>query len=144
MRHGVNKNNVAWWFAAIVCLVVAGLIATAWSGLVTIDASWEAIAGGWDQGRLRALGIYLVAINVLTAGVFAWDKRIAVRGDDHARRVPEARLLALSLAGGAVGALAAMSLVHHKTQKWYFAWGLPCLVVLHAAVVLYAHLAGLL
>ncbi|MDO4806536.1 MAG: DUF1294 domain-containing protein [Coriobacteriales bacterium] len=109
-----------------------------------IDTSVEGILLGWDLRRLQVLGIYLAAINLVTFAAFAWDKRVAVRGNDAGRRTPEARLLGLSLAGGAVGGLLAMHIFRHKTRKWYFAWGLPCLIVLGIAVILYAHMCGLI
>ena len=44
--HRINKDNVAWWFLAIVCLFVWGFIVIARYGLVTLDTSisgkfWE-------------------------------------------------------------------------------------------------------
>ena len=87
--------------------------------------------------------LYLVAINVATFVAFAWDKHVAASGNDYSRRVPEARLLGLSIIGGSVGGLFAMHTVHHKTKKWYFVWGLPCFIVLHVVVLLYAHMVGI-
>ena len=40
----------------------------------------------------------------------------------------EAALLALALAGGATGALAAMDLCRHKNRTPRFAWGVPALL----------------
>lgn len=139
----MNKNNVAWWFLAIVCLIVCGLVAAVRFGLVTLDTSIAGLTMGWNLAGLKVLGIYLAAINLVTFIVFAWDKHVAASGSDHNRRIPEARLLGLSLIGGAVGGLLAMNIVRHKTQKWYFVWGLPLFVVLDLAVILYAHMCGL-
>lgn len=146
LSHGrrMNKDNVAWWFLAIVCLVVWALIAVARFGLVTLDTSPAAIFSGWKVNRLKALGIYLAVLNVLTFVAFAWDKHVAASGNDHGRRAPEARLLGLSLIGGSVGGLLAMNIVRHKTRKWYFVLGLPCFTVLGIVVVLYAHMMGLI
>ena len=142
--HRMNKNNVAWWFLAIVCLIVCGLVAAVPLGHVSLDTSIAGLATGWNLARLKVLGIYLAAINLVTFVTFAWDKHVAASGNDYKRRAPEARLLGLSLAGGAVGGLLAMNIVRHKTQKWYFVWGLPLFVVLDLAVVLYAHMSGLI
>lgn len=139
----MNKNNVAWWFLAIVCLIVCGLVAAVHFGLVTLDMSIAGLTMGWNLARLKVMGIYLAAINLVTFVVFAWDKHAAASGSDHSRRTPEARLLGLSLIGGAVGGLLAMNIVRHKTQKWYFVWGLPVFVAVDVAVVLYAHMCGL-
>lgn len=66
---------------------------------------------------LPPLGAWLVAINVLTFGVYGYDKRIA--GSDIVR-VPEAVLLGLALIGGSPGALLGMQLFNHKTRKGSF------------------------
>lgn len=62
---------------------------------------------------------------------------------DRGSRFPEATLLGLSLAGGALGGIAGMRVAHHKTSKWYFAAGLPVFIILHVALFLLAHGAGL-
>ena len=88
--------------------------------------------------------LYLIAINVVTFSLFAWDKHVAASGNRYRRRVPEARLLGLSLAGGSAGGLIAMYAFRHKTKKWYFVWGLPAFAALDSAVVLYLRSVGLL
>ncbi len=140
----MNKGNVAWWFLAIVCLVAWSLVVSARFGLVTLDVSVDGILTGWNLGRLKVLGAYLIVVNVITLVVFVLDKRAATRGGEHVGRTPEARLLGLCLAGGSVGGLLAMNIARHKTKKWYFVWGLPCFLVLGIVLVLYAHMAGLI
>lgn len=142
--HRMNKDNIAWWFLAIVCLIVWGLVAAVRFGLVTLDVSIAGLTTGWNLARLKVLGIYLAAINLVTFVVFAWDKHVAASGNDYKRRSPEARLLGLSLIGGAIGGLLAMNIVRHKTQKWYFVWGLPVFIALDLAAILYAHMSGLI
>ena len=142
--HRMNKGNIAWWFVAIVCLIVWGLVAAVHFGLVTLDAGANRMLAGWDTSRLKALGIYLTAVNIVAFIVFAWDKHVASSGNDPRRRAPEARLLGISLIGGAVGGMAAMYALGHKTRKWYFVWGLPLFLVLDAVLVLYAHMSGIL
>lgn len=78
--------------------------------------------------------IYLAVINVVTFVVFAIDKRRAMK---DAWRTPEKTLLGLSLAGGSIGALASMRLFRHKTKKPLFSIGIPVMLVLQAALVLY-------
>ena len=68
--------------------------------------------------RIAALAAYVGAINVVAFHVFAWDKIEAAAGRN--RRTPERTLLALTAAGGTLGALAARWLFRHKTRKQPF------------------------
>lgn len=68
--------------------------------------------------RIAAVAAYLGAINVVAFHVFAWDKVEAASGRN--RRTPERTLLALTAAGGTLGALAARWLFRHKTRKQPF------------------------
>ncbi len=63
---------------------------------------------------MTPLLIYLYWINILTFVLYAADKRRAIR---HERRVPNAILLMMSCIGGALGALCAMLMFRHKTNK---------------------------
>ncbi|MBP5360619.1 MAG: DUF1294 domain-containing protein [Bacteroidaceae bacterium] len=45
-------------------------------------------------------------------------------------RIPESVLLILSVLGGSMGALMAMSLFRHKTQKKLFSIGIPVVFIL--------------
>lgn len=142
--HRMNKDNIGWWFFAICCLVVWGIVATVSLGVVKLDTSFDRLLHGWHPERLKILGIYLAAVNVITYAAFAWDKHVAANGNAYERRIPEAHLLGLSIAGGGVGGLCAMHIVRHKTRKWYFAWGLPVFICLDVLVILYAHMCGIL
>ena len=59
----------------------------------------------------------LLLLNLVTFGVFGWDKFQAIR---NGWRVPEKTLLSLALAGGSIGAYLAMRLFRHKTSKLSF------------------------
>jgi uncharacterized membrane protein YsdA (DUF1294 family) len=135
-RMHMNKDNIAWWFSSIVCMAVWLAVIGCWSGAIQFD-----LGSVWSRSWPAWLGVYLLAMNLVTAVVFAVDKRRAVRGG---RRTPEAVLLGLSLAGGALGGIVAMRLAHHKTRKWYFAYGLPVFVLLQAAAIVLARGAGAL
>ena len=80
---------------------------------------------------MRALIIYLIAINILTFLIFGIDKRKARKGK---WRIPEATLIGLAIAGGSIGALLGMSLFRHKTQKRKFNLGIPAILLLQAAL----------
>ena len=142
--HRMNKDNIAWWFLAIVCLVVWGLVVAVRFGYLSLDASAGVLFEGWDLSKLKVLGVYLSVVNIITFVAFARDKRVASSGNDYGRRAPEAHLLGLSLIGGSVGGLFAMYALHHKTRKWYFTIGLPSFIVLNISTIVYAHMGGLI
>jgi len=66
---------------------------------------------------LRGLLLWLLAINVVTAVVYAWDKIQARRGN---RRIPERTLFLLNLAGGFIGAWIVFFGMRHKTRHRSF------------------------
>jgi len=69
---------------------------------------------------------YIIAINLLTFGLFSWDKWLA----QHRRwRIRERSLLLLSLLGGAVGGIISMHFLRHKTRHLIFRWGLPLMAI---------------
>ncbi len=61
--------------------------------------------------------IYLAVVNLLTFGVYGWDKRRAAKGQ---RRISERELLLWAVAGGSIGAFFAMRRFRHKTRKKSF------------------------
>ncbi len=75
----------------------------------------------------QPLIVYYIMINILTFFVWGWDK---FRARLQQWRVPEKWLIALIIAGGALGGLAGMMIFHHKTRKSYF-WVLVviCLIL---------------
>ena len=80
---------------------------------------------------------YLLTLNIVTFGLFWWDKQCAI----HRRwRVPESTLLTLCLVGGAFGAKTGQGAFRHKTRKEPFRTSLNAIMVLHigflAALVL--------
>jgi uncharacterized membrane protein YsdA (DUF1294 family) len=57
---------------------------------------------------------YLLAVNALTAILFAWDKRQARKAGP---RISERPLLTLALIGGTPAAFWAQQILRHKTRK---------------------------
>ena len=62
------------------------------------------------------------------------DKALAKRG---AWRVPEKTLFLLALLGGALGGIIGMYFFRHKTRHWYFVYGIPAILLLQIALVMF-------
>ena len=77
---------------------------------------------------------FLFAINVTAFFCYAADKH---RACYDMRRIPEALLLTLAIAGGAYGAGCGMLLFRHKTLHRAFLIVVPLFFVLWSALVLY-------
>jgi uncharacterized membrane protein YsdA (DUF1294 family) len=73
--------------------------------------------------------ILLVLLNLWTMLAFWRDKQKAIAGE---RRIAEADLLMLALAGGSPGALLARRLFRHKTRKQPFSTHLFVIVAIQA------------
>jgi uncharacterized membrane protein YsdA (DUF1294 family) len=76
---------------------------------------------------------YAVIINLITFILYGHDKSLARKG---ARRIPEATLHKLALAGGSMGALIGQKVFHHKTQKLKFQIVFWLTVVLQGTLLL--------
>ena len=88
-----------------------------------------------DMHRFSTL--YLFIISAVTFAVYGWDKFCARKG---LWRVPERILLLLALLGGSLGAMAAMALFRHKTLHLKFRYGVPLILILQMAGLVYLHL----
>ena len=62
------------------------------------------------------------------------DKNRARR---KAWRIPESTLFLLAIIGGSIGSIAGMYTFHHKTLHPPFVWGMPAILILQIAAVLY-------
>ena len=80
---------------------------------------------------------YFAVINLVAFLTYGWDKLCAKR---HTWRVPEMTLLAFAAVGGSIGALVAMRIFRHKTFHLKFKYGVPFLLILQIAGLVYLHL----
>lgn len=84
------------------------------------------------QDKFLIAGAYLVAVNVMTFALFAYDKYCAT----HDKwRVRESTLLMWSAVGGALGAGVAMEVCHHKTLHAKFKFGVPLLLFVQLVLI---------
>ncbi|MBP9478573.1 MAG: DUF1294 domain-containing protein [Sebaldella sp.] len=77
---------------------------------------------------------YLLTINIFTMYTFFLDKS---KAKNHKWRIKERTLFLLSIMGGSLGALLGMKLFKHKTKHWYFKYGIPAILVIQIALMIY-------
>ena len=82
----------------------------------------------------EALLYYLIVINVVTFLVYGIDKWKAKKGS---WRISEATLLILAVIGGSIGAMLGMKVWHHKTQHKKFKYGVPAIIIVQLALIVY-------
>ena len=80
------------------------------------------------------LGVYLIVMNLVGVVIMGIDKAKAKKG---AWRIPEKTLFLVSLLGGSLGTLAGMYLFRHKTKHTSFVIGMPVILAVHIALVLW-------
>ena len=78
--------------------------------------------------------IYLVSINVVTFFMYGIDKWKAKKSR---WRIREAALLGLAVLGGSIGAWLGMKVWHHKTQHKKFKYGVPAIITVQLALIVY-------
>lgn len=78
--------------------------------------------------------IYLLTINLLAISIMVIDKQ---KAKAHAWRIPEKTLFLVSLLGGSLGTWCGMYLFRHKTKHWYFVIGMPLILFLQIAAIIY-------
>lgn len=83
---------------------------------------------------LKNIIIYLIVINIIGFLAMFIDKRKAKRGS---WRIQEKTLFGICILGGGIGTIAGMYAFRHKTQKLTFTLGMPAIVILEIAIVIY-------
>ncbi|WP_026651673.1 DUF1294 domain-containing protein [Butyrivibrio proteoclasticus] len=88
------------------------------------------------MNSLYLIAIYLITVNIIGFALMGIDKRRARR---NAFRVPEATLFAIAIVGGSIGSILGMYIFKHKTKHWYFKFGMPIILVLQIALVVFLY-----
>lgn len=76
--------------------------------------------------------IYFVIINIVGFALMGIDKRKAIK---RTFRIPEATLFIVALIGGSIGSILGMQVFRHKTRHWYFAFGMPAILVVQIVLL---------
>ena len=82
--------------------------------------------------KYRFFGYYLIIVNIITFIIYGLDKLFAKK---NKRRISIVALFTLAFIGGSIGALIAMYVFKHKTQKPYFTVGIPLIIVMQLVVL---------
>ena len=88
---------------------------------------------------LRIALIYLVAVNALTFLTYGIDKW---KARHEKRRISEATLLWMAVAGGSVGAWLGIKIWHHKTLHKKFKYGVPMILLAQVALLIWLMVKG--
>ena len=78
--------------------------------------------------------IYVLVINVIGFLAMGIDK---LKAKKDWWRIPEGTLMMLCLLGGGIGTICGMYKFRHKTKKLKFTVGMPTILILEIAIVLY-------
>ncbi|MBS5934102.1 MAG: DUF1294 domain-containing protein [Clostridiales bacterium] len=81
-----------------------------------------------------AILIYLVVMNIIGFTIMGIDKSRAKRG---AWRIPEKTLFLIAILGGSIGSILGMKQFRHKTKHKTFTIGMPAILIVQAAIILY-------
>ena len=87
-----------------------------------------------ELNLLHIFLIYLVSINVVTFFMYGIDKWKAKKSR---WRIRETALLGLAVLGGSIGAWLGMKVWHHKTQHKKFKYGVPAIITVQLALIVY-------
>ena len=79
---------------------------------------------------------YLLAVNAVTFLLYGIDK---YKAKNRRWRIKEATLLMMAAIGGSIGAWIGMRIWHHKTMHKKFKYGIPVIIIMQIALVVYLH-----
>ena len=79
---------------------------------------------------------YVIAVNVIGFFLMGIDKRKAIK---RSFRIPEATLFLIAVLGGSIGSIFGMYTFRHKTRHWYFVYGMPLILILQIALIVFIY-----
>jgi uncharacterized membrane protein YsdA (DUF1294 family) len=79
---------------------------------------------------------FLLAVNVMAFFMYGIDKWKAKKDK---WRTSEATLLWIAVIGGSIGAWLGMKVWHHKTMHKKFRYGLPLIIIVQIALIIFAY-----
>jgi uncharacterized membrane protein YsdA (DUF1294 family) len=83
---------------------------------------------------IKIILILFLALNLITFFVYGIDKWKAKKGK---WRISEATLLILAAVGGSIGAWCGVKVWHHKTLHKKFRYGIPAIIILQTAAIIF-------
>ncbi|WP_088103776.1 DUF1294 domain-containing protein [Halalkalibacter urbisdiaboli] len=83
---------------------------------------------------MGVLIIYIMFVSICGLVLMSYDKRQAIK---KKRRVRERTLFLIALIGGSGGVYLGMNLFRHKTKHRSFSLGLPVMILLQVAIIIY-------
>jgi uncharacterized membrane protein YsdA (DUF1294 family) len=89
---------------------------------------------GIPMDELNGLLLYLLGVNIIAFIMMGLDKQKAKK---RQYRIPERTFWLLAIVGGALGAILGMQRYRHKTKHKTFVWGMPTLLLVNIASVVY-------
>ena len=85
------------------------------------------------MNAITLIVVYLVVINLISFTTMGVDKSKARK---RSWRIPESTLFVLALIGGSIGSIVGMHLFRHKTNHWYFLYGMPAILIIQILIVI--------
>ena len=76
--------------------------------------------------------LYAIIINLVGFFSMLIDKR---RAKKNQWRIPEKTLFLFAILGGSIGSNIGMRLFRHKTQHWYFVYGMPAILLIQIVII---------
>lgn len=89
---------------------------------------------------ILVLVLYVIIVNLTGLLAMFIDKQKAKK---RAFRIPESTLFIIAIMGGSIGCLLGMYLFRHKTRHWTFVYGMPAILFLQVAAIVFLILSPL-